>query len=280
MQLIVAGDFLQIPPVTKNKALFLTDAWKKAIPETVLLKQVFRQSSEEKDFLALLSRVRHMENGDGMDSKTEAQLIALERPLQPVHGIQPTRLFARNFKVDEINLMELAKLNGKVSEYKCIDSGPDKHMAKHMMAPELVSLKPGAQVMFLVNLPAANLVNGSRGVVTQIDKMTGIPWVKFANGAEVCVGRHIWVIEKEKKIVFSRSQIPLRLAWAISIHKSQGMSINLLEVDLNGIFEDSQAYVALSRATSMNTLRVINYDRHYFRCSKTVLEYYANLEEG
>jgi ATP-dependent DNA helicase PIF1 len=200
----------------------------------------------------------------------------------------PTKLYSTNVDVDRINDIELDKLaekdltfyeyemdthiNAKVSNRV----GVLEKFKKSCNAPEILQLCVGAQVMLLKNLDLANgLANGSRGIV--IGFMQDLPLVKFLNGEERIIDMEIWEVIENDNPVLSAKQIPLKIAYAISIHKSQGCSLDFAEIDLSNIFEYGQAYVALSRVKSLQGLSIIDVDYKNICVHPKALEFYSNI---
>jgi len=286
--LCLCGDFFQLPPVSRgasgDDALFCFEspAWAACLANggCFELTEVFRQKDAR--LLAMLSEVRH-------NQVTEAGLRILgelRRELKVQQGIEPTRLFPTNSKADQVNLARLAALpggEGLQAVFEAKDQVPDGAylvpgaIDQMSMFARRLELKVGAQVMLLKNT-TQTLVNGSRGVVEGFQRVSvdgeDLPVVRFMSGEVRVVHR----ADDDKDIAggrkIRRSQVPLRLSWAITIHKSQGMSIDFLEVDLRHVFEAGQAYVALSRARTMEGLRVLSFDPRKFWTSPKVLEFY------
>ena len=226
-------------------------------------------------------------------------------------GIRPTLLESRNAQVDRANAAEMNKLPGEVKRFKSKDKAAGTMYEKqlqHCQAPETLELKVGAQVILLKNIdPEAGLVNGSRGVIVEFKtaknqsdlprefRKLELPVVKFqaidgpgssksGDGEDEGVTKLIepaeWTNKVGDQTVSSRHQIPLRLAWALSVHKSQGMTIPNLAVSLRGVFEYGQAYVALSRATKLDTLTLRGFDEKAFKAHPKVKQFYRLLESG
>ena len=226
-------------------------------------------------------------------------------------GIRPTLLESRNAQVDRANAAEMNKLPGEVKRFKSKDKAAGTMYEKqlqHCQAPETLELKEGAQVILLKNIdPEAGLVNGSRGVIVEFKtaknqsdlprefRKLELPVVKFlaidgpgssksGDGEDEGVTKLIepaeWTNKVGDQTVSSRHQIPLRLAWALSVHKSQGMTIPNLAVSLRGVFEYGQAYVALSRATKLDTLTLRGFDEKAFKAHPKVKQFYRLLESG
>jgi ATP-dependent DNA helicase PIF1 len=265
VQVVLCGDMFQLPPVSQEdrddpsrQYCFESPLWKTVIQRTVELTHVYRQADAA--FVQLLSEVRHARLSAG---SIEA-LAALERPLPERAGVLPTRLFATNAEAESVNQGHLDALPGPVLRFEASDTyvRPELQdlLDKTCAAPKVLDLRVGAQVLLLKNL-APGLVNGSRGVVTHFHPATSMPYVRFLGAeTEVLLEHEVWEYESRTDgVLAARAQVPLRLAWAITIHKSQGMSLDYLEVSLDQTFETGQVYVALSRARTLDGLRVLGF---------------------
>lgn len=284
IQLIMSGDFYQLPPVNKKlhqddpdvQMLFESDRFDVCVPHVIELDEIFRQRDQR--FINMLNEVRH----NRCSQETLATLTWLARPLKFDDGITPTKLFCRNVNVDIQNARELARLKTEEYKFTAKDDGKDpwlSQMDTHCSAPSVLRLRVGAQVILLFNDPGNRLlVNGSRGVVTRFDNE--LPVVKFACGVEQCVEWHTWTLEDRRgNILASRYQIPLMLGFCASIHRAQGLTIDRLEVKIDDAFEYGMAYVALSRATDLDGLRVVAYDARKFRINPKVRKWYKKIRE-
>jgi hypothetical protein len=245
---------------------------------------VFRQKDDT--FVKLLNEFR-----TGVVSRdAEQQLASAGSSLQKLAAensvIKPTSVFALNRMVDEVNDRELQRCSDEAPVvFTASDYGEEPFLSTirtSCIAPTIVHLKTGAQVMLLKNIDAAaGLVNGARGVI--VDFVDGLPRVSFApkagSGAKIVrlLSYEEWTIELGSRVVANRRQIPLKLAYALSIHKSQGMTIDLLDIDMHGIFEYGQAYVALSRAVALDRVRIKGFKPACVRAHPTVAAYYAWL---
>lgn len=285
IQLVLVGDFFQAPPVNKKiykddpdvKYLFEASSLPSCKLKFMELTQIFRQKDTR--LIDLLNDARVGE----LSSKSIALLDYLNRPLIFDDGIQPTKLYATNLGVNISNNEELEKLSGPSEDFEAIDQGTEPwkgKMSEHCIADELLQLKVGAQVMLLANDPVdKSLVNGSRCIVTRfeanLDSKQNFPVVRFINGVEKRIEWNVWSLEDRKgKVLASRTQIPLKLAYAMTIHKGQGMSIDRLDVKIDDAFDYGLAYVALSRATSIEGLRVSAYNIKKFMVNPKVLIFY------
>lgn len=285
IQLIVSGDFLQLPTIGKHKFCFDAESWDKCITNTVYLTEIIRQKDEL--FQKCLNNVRI---GNITEEVKEILESRVNFDLTNEHGILPTQFFATNADVDEINEEELDKLaedgreffeyEMKVDVYQFIKNR-DYVVTKYIKdcpAVDKLQLCVGAQVMLLHNLDInSGLINGSRGVVTKF--VENKPMVKFLNGVETIIDYHVWEIEQDDQKLMSITQVPLRLGYAFTIHKCQGTTLNYAIVDLSNCFTFGMCYVALSRVRSLNglSIRGIEFDR--IQAHPLAVQYYKNLEE-
>ena len=205
----------------------------------------------------------------------------------PSTEIKPTKILCYNADVDEMNERKLAKLPDKdVMSYE-IEIKVNKDLpftptiqnpGKYCNAQEQVDLVKGAQVMLLINLdPKTNLVNGSRGVVIDFTE-DGLPVVAFKNQTR-SIDFHSWEVKDGKTLLATIFQLPLRLAYAITAHKSQGATLDSAMINLSGVFEYGQAYVALSRVRSLDALWIYNVVKTSFRAHPEALSFYEPLEK-
>lgn len=275
IQLIFCGDFLQLPTIQGDKFCFETPLWNTCIDEIFEMKTIVRQS--DSCFISVLNRIRFGE----IDEECKQLLKSREIKYISDTGLIPTMLYSTNDKVDSTNEKYYKALTGKEYTYKIkykwfVPCDKEKHENNTRFNHEL-SLKVGAQVMFLVNDNAISLVNGSRGVVKGF--IEGFPDVLFSNGVRAVITEYTLNVEVGDTTIMSYTQIPLRLSWAISIHKSQGCTLDLMRVDMKNIFEYGQFYVALSRARQLDSLYIRNLNINRCYTHPKALEFYANLEK-
>ncbi|XP_074732407.1 ATP-dependent DNA helicase PIF1 [Strix uralensis] len=279
IQLIICGDFLQLPPVCKaneeTKFCFQAKSWRKCIHINMELTEVRRQT--DKTFVSLLSAVRL---GRCTEEVTR-QLMQTAANRSERDGILATRLCTHKDDVEITNERRLQQLSGEVHTFEALDSDPMLVKLIDAQCPVggRVELKLGAQVMLAKNLDVSQgLVNGARGVVVGFEsEQKGLPKVRFLCGVTQVIKMEKWVFKGPSGVHLSRQQLPLKLAWAISIHKSQGMSLDCVEISLSRVFESGQAYVALSRARSLAGLRVLDFDPKVVRADPSVLQFYRQL---
>ena len=282
MQLLVLGDFFQLPPVSKDQEMefcFASDAWQEANFKVYELTEIFRQSDMQ--FIQLLNNIRYAALND------EDISLLSSRQIPPAEGVNPTILVTHNFQADKINQEKLAKLPGdQAFTYKMSDAGRDTavlFLKKNCLAPENLTLKIGAQVMMLKNtLQKQGIINGSIGIITGFSR-NEFPIVRFYNGEVCTISPEEWNVEafneatQEKDVVASIKQVPLALAWAITIHKSQGMTLDSVLCDLSYVFTEGQAYVALSRVRSLDGLHIKGFKPGLLKVNQKVRDFYNNL---
>ncbi len=261
IQVVLVGDFFQLPPVFKNEKnmfgnsepqfAYQSPVWGEAKPVVCYLHEQHRQ--EDKNFLDVLSALRRGEITNQHMAHLERRITQDEVP----GGI--TQLFPHNENVDRINDAELGKLNTSGRIYKMTSKGAPhliEALKKSCLSPETLALKIGAKVMFTKNSLEGEFVNGTTGEVTGFDQLVGKPIVKTREGKVLVVEENEWVVENDGKILARIQQLPLRLAWAITVHKSQGISLDAAVIDLSQAFEYGQGYVALSRVRSLKGLHL------------------------
>ncbi|MCO8044044.1 AAA family ATPase [Acinetobacter bohemicus] len=260
IQVIVAGDFFQLPPVGKNdernrdKFCFMSEAWVEAKFRVCYLTEQHRQGN---DYLNdILNAIR-------AQAITQEHLAALHSTRQQEIGETYTRLYTHNMDVDSINFKHLNEIDQDPRQFDAQCDGNEKlieTLKSSVRAPEALTLKKHAKVMFVKNNFDMGYINGSLGEVIGFeddDEYGILPKVKLTDGTTLLVEPETWSVDNEAgKTIASFQQIPLRLAWAITIHKSQGMTLEAAEIDLNHTFEKGQGYVALSRLKTLSGLRL------------------------
>jgi ATP-dependent DNA helicase PIF1 len=293
IQIVFVGDFYQLPPVNKDKEketqfAFESPLWKQIIQETIQLKQILRQ--DDPVFQEILHEAR---KGELSEDSYHILQKRQDRSWQQLQ-IKPTLLFTRRAEVDNINHRNLRALQGERYTYKArtefspiqstsglTESTPEVKRAVEKMdrdSPYMaeLTLTCGAQVMLLTNLDhEAGLVNGSRGVVVGFDP-NGMPLVQFLRGSPIQIPLTTWESEDMDGVL--RKQIPLRLAYAITIHKAQGATLDCALIDIGtNTFEYGQAYVALSRVKNLDSLYIWDVEPTAFKAHPKVKEFYQNL---
>ena len=255
LQIIFVGDFFQLPPIVKQgdmmRYAFESRAWDEARPLICYITEQYRQ--EDELFLSLLKSIRTGEIEDEhFTLLSEQKEIAYE-------GIEPTRLYTHNADVDAVNAEKLSSLPGKSRKFNMTGVGNkqlQQGLAKNCLSPELLELKEEAMVMCTKNNFEAGYVNGTLARVVGFDS-GGLPIIQTTEGKEITMKPASWEVREEQKVLAAVEQVPLRLAWAITVHKSQGMSLDAAEVDLAKAFVFGQGYVALSRVRTLAGLKML-----------------------
>lgn len=275
LQVVLCGDFFQLPPVARGRvARFIveSDAWHSLNPMICYLQEQHRHKDE--NLLKVLNSIRR--NGPIEDIRNILK-SRLNVNLSGKDNI--AKLYTHNADVDNINERKLASIDGVEKKFIARTEGRKSDaeaLKRSCLAPEELKLKKGASVMFVKNNFDEGYVNGTLGSVVDFNDI-GYPIVKTFSGETIEVGFESWSIEEDGKLRATLRQIPLRLAWAITIHKSQGMSLDAAEMDLSKTFEKGMGYVALSRVRSMEGMRLLGMNDLALRVKDEVLEMDAVL---
>lgn len=288
IQIIACGDFLQLPPV-KEQWVFTSNIWNSLNFKTFIFETPKRY--DDLEFFNMLLRIRKGQITD-LDCKILKIRIGSYKKLikiinsytldQAKDIIKPTVLYSKRVDVNGFNDKELAKLPGVYTTFTAFDDFcgfSEIEMDIHKKGLDeiidpIIKLKVGAQVMLTINLdPERGFANGSRGVIEELYENIGA-MVMFLNGNIMMITLHEWTIEYKKGRCTKRSQIPLKLAYALTIHKSQGCTLDYAVLDLGqSIFADGQAYVALSRCRNIKGLFISNFSRNSIVANKEALNY-------
>lgn len=264
IQVILAGDFFQLPPVgrqgerNRDKFCFMSEAWVEAKFRVCYLTEQHRQED------AMLNDILNAIRAQRMTPEYHA---ALAQSKHHDLGDTYTRLYTHNMDVDSLNHQHLNELNTESHQFDAVLDGNAKlleTLKSSVRAPESLVLKLHAKVMFVKNNFDMGYINGSIGEVVgfeEDDEFGLLPKVNLTDGTSLLVAPETWSVENDEgKVIASFRQIPLRLAWAITIHKSQGMTLDAAEINLSHTFEKGQGYVAISRLKSLNGLKLLGYN--------------------
>ena len=276
MQVVLVGDFFQLPPVTKGIQLpsfaFESDVWKQLRLAICYLTTQFRQDDAQLE--SILASIR-----DGsVDQDTVDTLM--EHKVEHEIDADATKLFTHNVNVDAYNEKRLAEIKSATKVFAMDSKGGTAlldSLKKSCLAPEHLALKVGARVMFLKNNYEKGYVNGSVGHVTSIKGP--YPVVELLSGKKIEATPEDWQVEDNGKVRAKISQIPLRLAWAITVHKSQGMSLDEAVIDLSDCFVAGQGYVALSRLRSLSGLTLLGIGNMALQMDERVRDFDHRLRE-
>ncbi len=258
VQVVLSGDFFQLPPVSKTykekRFAWQSPAWKELELRTCYLEKKFRQDDDK--LITILDEIR-----SGQVSEASHEIFNSRYHKELDIDFRPTKLYTHNIDVNRINDQELANLPGRPTFFAHESKGSKKNIEKifksSLVLEELV-LKKDAVVLFIKNNPEKGYINGTTGIVIGFDRNDTMPIVKITSGRNIKLDLEDWSIENESgSVIATVSQVPLRLAWAITIHKSQGMTLDAAEIDLTKTFEAGQGYVALSRIKNIEGLRLM-----------------------
>jgi ATP-dependent DNA helicase PIF1 len=279
INLIFSGDYLQLPPINQDKLLFESEVFKICMTNTVYLKEIMRQTDTL--FTSVLNKIRICD----IDDEVKELLQSREIKYKSTDGILPTMIYSTNAKVDKTNKFYYDKLEGEEFKYKLKENWKKKVIYKEKYDPLIrfqdeVCLKVGAQVIFQINTPDnPDLFNGSRGVVK--DFIGGLPLVLFTSKTgtfDFQISEATLDIEEDDKVIMSYTQIPLKLGFAASVHRSQGSSLSLVRFDMANVFEYSQCYVAFSRVRTLEGLYIRNLNFNVIKSNPKCIEFYRQLE--
>ena len=275
---MLSGDFFQLPPVARgeedSRFALEADVWSRMNLKICYLEEQHRHSDQK--FLELLNALRRREN-----------LVAVKKILtnrlnkEVALNIKPTKLYTHNVNVDSYNNLELSRISGETRVYKMHTSGLLNLVEKlkaGCLAPENLELKVGAVVMFVKNNFKEFYANGTLGKIIGFDDDSGFPLVETVSGDIIQAKREVWPIEDSSGVVASISQIPLRLAWAITVHKSQGLSLDCAEIDLSRTFEYGMGYVALSRVRSLSGLKLLGFNDLALEVNEKIITFDEELQ--
>ena len=303
IQVILSGDFYQLPPVGNYNDVdtmrfcFESEDWNNVFKKNcqIQLVKIFRQTDDK--YISILNQVR-----EGVVKRSSNDLLKSRVGLIPPQGTVITQLYPRRNSVEIINCNKMKELTTPEQTFEIqllnnlpILSDEDKrkrnrigkveidielqHIKTNLLCEPTLKLKVGAYVMCIVNMEISSdivLCNGSQGIITGFSEITRLPIVRFNNGYEATINYYTWTSENIPGI--GVSQIPLILAWAITIHKSQGTTLDMAQIDVGrGIFEAGQTYVALSRVKSLDGIYLTSFDVTRIKINRKVKEFYDNL---
>lgn len=285
IQIILCGDFFQLPPVSrydqpKGNFVVNSDVWTELDPIICYLDEQHRQNDDQ--YLEILSALR----ANDIRRRHAEMLLSRKEFADPFVDI--TELHTTNIDVDAINERKLAELKTPVHSYMIEVSGKKNYvdtLKKSCLASEELSLKEGAFVMCIKNNSEKKYVNGSLGIVVGFEEDSDYPIIELKNGRKIVISPETWELRDGDKKRASLAQIPLRLAWAITVHKSQGMTLDAARIDLRKAFVEGMGYVALSRVRSLETLSLAGLNQMALKVSPEALQIdehlrYKSVKDG
>lgn len=279
LQVILSGDFFQLPPVNRQDSKqggFITSSqvWLDEFFTVCYLEQQFRQK-EDHEYEDILNGIRagklSMRQIQKLNERSNAQFT----PFSAV-----TKLLTTNIDVDSINAKQLSTVNSPVVSYAMQTTGSKKYveqLLRSCLAPQQLDLKIGAHVMCIKNNPEKRYVNGSLGIVESFEEDTNYPIVKLNTGKVIVILPEKWELTDGDKVKATARQIPLRLAWAITVHKSQGMTLDAAQIDLRKAFVEGMGYVALSRVKNLSSLKLEGFNKISLMVSPTAKDIDSTL---
>ena len=284
LQIILVGDFFQLPPImrkeiesdkqadmfTENKSIFAynSSVWNKLNPLVCYLTEQYRQDDEE--FLNILNAIRANSFEDKHLQSINKRKIEYAKAPADV-----PKLFSHNLDVDRVNDEMLGRLPGRPKTFFMSAHGSKlliESLKKGCLSPEKLLLKKGAVVMFTKNSLQQGFVNGTLGVVEDFNFLNDNPIIRTRSGQKIEAEPLEWAIKDNDQTLATIKQMPLRLAWAITVHKSQGMSMDEAVIDLGRVFEYGQGYVALSRVRRLSGVHLLGYNSRSFQVHPEILE--------
>jgi ATP-dependent exoDNAse (exonuclease V) alpha subunit len=279
IQIVMSGDFFQLPPITSGNEnaefVYKSGIWPEMDLRVCYLDEQHRQN--DKNIIRILKSLRQNDVNPEI-----VNMLAERMNRKPELGIKPVILYTHNADVDFINNRELEKIDAPEYRFGMRGEGEMKlveSLKKNCLAPQDLILKKGALVMFVKNKfknEKAIYINGTTGKVVKFGK-DDYPVVRLNSGKEITAEPDSWTINDENKVLAKITQIPLRLAWAITVHKSQGMTLDAAEIDLSRSFGYGMGYVALSRLTSLEGLYLVGINDMAYRLDPAIFAYDKEL---
>jgi len=278
IQIIMSGDFFQLPPINRGDSraggfVVNSNVWQELDPTICYLEEQHRQDDEE--LLDILNALRA-----GELRRNHAETLLARVGIEPDSDELLTELHTVNVDVDKLNDAKLELLDSEEIFYPQLTKGGKNYvesLQRSVLAPAILRVKKGALVMAVKNSLDKKYVNGSLGIVLGFDPIDEYPIVEFKSGKVVTMSPDTWELRDGDKKRASITQIPLRLAWAITVHKSQGMTLDAARIDLRKAFVEGMGYVALSRVKNLRNLYLSGINRMALQVSGDAQEIDVSL---
>lgn len=277
IRVIITGDFFQLPPVIINGPsdwVFNTPTWKNLKMTPILLEEILRTKDEE--FLKVLQSVRNGEITENVKDFLNKRTL----PREKFQDFVGTRIFSRTKSVEEYNKLKFDEIKSEEITLKTTYTGSSENilrLKKNLIIGDNVKIKIGAFVMVRVNNQKKGYINGTLGHMSDHDHL--FLKIKTLGGRFIYVEKHTFELKNgDGNVVATATNFPISLAYAITIHKSQGASIDVALMDIRKLWESGQAYTALSRLKSGDGLHLVGWDEKSIRVSPEVIDFYKNLK--
>ncbi|KKU98883.1 MAG: hypothetical protein UY32_C0012G0012 [Candidatus Jorgensenbacteria bacterium GW2011_GWC1_48_8] len=277
MQVVLCGDFFQLPPVANENEpppqfAYRSTAWEELGLKVCYLDEQHRHGDEK--LSEVLNAIRRTEVNESIRIRLRGRCDA------NLPNGRVTKLYSHNADVDAENFRELQRLPGEEVNYRMETHGVPaivQSLKNGCLAPENLVLKKDAVVMFVKNNFEKGYANGTLGRVVGFSE-EGHPRVITLKGRNISVSPESWMVEENGKRLAKITQIPLRLAWAITIHKSQGITLDAALIDLSAAFERGMGYVALSRVRTLDGMKLLGFNEKSLEVHPEILEFDAELQ--